>query len=107
MYTLAQVTASTFKTEVIESEIPVLVDFGAPRCSQCRMVSEVISEVSAQYNGQIKVVQVNTDENSSVASHFGIRSIPTLMLFKGGQQVDKVVGTIRKTALVNGLSTYL
>ena len=83
MSSATPVTDSTFKQEVIESEVPVLVDFWAPWCGPCRMVAPVVDEISSQYEGQIKVVKVNTDENPNVASQYGIRSIPTLMIFKG------------------------
>jgi len=103
----AQVTDSTFKQEVLESEAPVLVDFWAPWCGPCRMVAPVVDEISEQYDGQVKVVKVNTDDNPSVASQYGIRSIPTLMIFKGGQRVDMVVGAVPKTTLANTLEKYL
>ncbi|MGB3787429.1 MAG: thioredoxin [Phormidesmis sp.] len=103
----AQVTDSTFKQEVLESDTPVLVDFWAPWCGPCRMVAPVVDEISEQYDGQVKVVKVNTDENPSVASQYGIRSIPTLMIFKGGQRVDMVVGAVPKTTLANTLEKYL
>ncbi|EDX85121.1 MAG: thioredoxin [Phormidesmis sp.] len=103
----AQVTDSTFKQEVLENETPVLVDFWAPWCGPCRMVAPVVDEISEQYDGQVKVVKVNTDENPSVASQYGIRSIPTLMIFKGGQRVDMVVGAVPKTTLANTLEKYL
>ncbi|WP_008318251.1 thioredoxin [Leptolyngbya sp. PCC 6406] len=102
-----QVTDSTFKQTVLESELPVLVDFWAPWCGPCRMVAPVVEEISEQYDGQVKVVKVNTDENPSVASQYGIRSIPTLMIFKGGQRVDMVVGAVPKTTLANTLEKYL
>jgi thioredoxin 1 len=103
----AQVTDSSFKTEVLESEVPVLVDFWAPWCGPCRMVAPVVEEISEQYDGKVKVVKVNTDENPNVASQYGIRSIPTLMIFKGGQRVDMVVGAVPKTTLANTLEKYL
>ncbi|MBE9076144.1 thioredoxin [Romeria aff. gracilis LEGE 07310] len=105
--TAAQVTDSTFKQEVLESEVPVLVDFWAPWCGPCRMVAPVVEEISEQYDGQVKVVKVNTDDNPSIASQYGIRSIPTLMIFKGGQRVDMVVGAVPKTTLANTLEKYL
>jgi len=71
------------------------------------MVAPVVDEISSQYEGQIKVVKVNTDENPNVASQYGIRSIPTLMIFKGGQKVDMVVGAVPKTTLANTLEKYL
>ncbi|MBV6624978.1 MAG: thioredoxin [Rivularia sp. (in: Bacteria)] len=107
MSSASQVTDSTFKQEVLDSEVPVLVDFWAPWCGPCRMVAPVVEEISSQYEGQIKVVKVNTDENPNVASQYGIRSIPTLMIFKGGQKVDMVVGAVPKTTLANTLEKYL
>ncbi|NEP80159.1 MAG: thioredoxin [Okeania sp. SIO3C4] len=101
------VTDSSFKQEVLESDVPVLVDFWAPWCGPCRMVAPVVEEIAGQYEGQIKVVKVNTDENPNVASQYGIRSIPTLMIFKGGQRVDMVVGAVPKTTLAQTLEKYL
>ncbi|MEM9119692.1 MAG: thioredoxin [Cyanobacteria bacterium P01_F01_bin.56] len=102
-----QVTDSSFKQDVLESELPVLVDFWAPWCGPCRMVAPVVDEISEQYDGQVKVVKLNTDENPSVASQYGIRSIPTLMIFKDGQRVDMVVGAVPKTTLANTLKKYI
>ncbi len=107
MSAAAQVTDANFKQEVLESELPVLVDFWAPWCGPCRMVAPVVDEISEQYEGQVKVVKVNTDENPSVASQYGIRSIPTLMIFKGGQRVDMVVGAVPKTTLATTLEKHL
>jgi thioredoxin 1 len=107
MSAAAQVTDSTFKLEVLESDVPVLVDFWAPWCGPCRMVAPVVDEIAEQYIGQVKVVKLNTDENPGVASQYGIRSIPTLMIFKGGQRVDMVVGAVPKTTLATTLEKYL
>ena len=90
MSSAAAVTDSSFDKEVLQSDLPVLVDFWAPWCGPCRMVAPVVEEISKDFEGKIKVFKLNTDENPNVASQYGIRSIPTLMIFKGGQKVDTV-----------------
>jgi thioredoxin 1 len=107
MASVAAITDTTFKQEVLESELPVLVDFWAPWCGPCRMVAPIVEEIATQYDGQVKVVKVNTDENPNTASQLGIRSIPTLIVFKGGQQVDTVVGAVPKTTLSQTLDKHL
>lgn len=107
MSAAAQVTDASFKQDVLESEIPVLVDFWAPWCGPCRMVAPVVDEISVQYEDRVKVVKMNTDDNPKVASEYGIRSIPTLMIFKGGQRVDMVVGAVPKSTLAETLEKYL
>lgn len=107
MSAAASVTDASFKEDVLDSDIPVLVDFWAPWCGPCRMVAPVVDEIAEQYAGQVKVVKLNTDENPQVASQYGIRSIPTLIIFKGGQRMDMVVGAVPKTTLANTLEKYL
>lgn len=107
MSATASVTDASFKEDVLDSDVPVLVDFWAPWCGPCRMVAPVVDEIAEQYAGKVKVVKLNTDENPNIASQYGIRSIPTLMIFKGGQRVDMVVGAVPKTTLANTLEKYL
>jgi thioredoxin 1 len=104
---VAPITDNTFEQEVLTSDVPVLVDFWAPWCGPCRMVAPVVDELSQDFNGQVKVVKINTDENPTIASQYGIRSIPTLIVFKDGQPVDRVVGALPKSTLANTLEKYL
>lgn len=101
------VSDASFEQDVLKSDVPVLVDFWAPWCGPCRMVAPIVDEIAKEFDGKIKVFKLNTDENPNVASQFGIRSIPTLMVFKDGQKVDTVVGAVPKTTLSSTISKYL
>lgn len=101
------VTDASFENDVLKSKLPVLVDFWAPWCGPCRMVAGVVDEIAKDYAGKLKVYKLNTDENPNVASQYGIRSIPTLMLFKGGVKVDTVVGAVPKSTLSSTISKYI
>ena len=107
MSSAAAVTDASFEQDVLKSDLPVLIDFWAPWCGPCRMVAPIVDEIATEFEGKIKVFKLNTDENPNVASQYGIRSIPTLMIFKGGQKVDTVVGAVPKTTLSSTIAKYL
>ena len=100
-------TDTNFEQEVLKSDIPVLVDFWAPWCGPCRMVSPLVDEIAEELTGKLKVVKVNTDENQEIAVKYGIRSIPTLGIFKDGQLVDGVIGAVPKQAIKDKLLPHL
>jgi thioredoxin 1 len=88
----ADVTDASFDSEVLKSDKPVLVDFWAPWCGPCRMVSPLVEELANEYDGKVRFFKLNTDDNVDTAARYGIRSIPTLLIFKAGQPVDQVIG---------------
>nr|YP_010197971.1 thioredoxin [Gracilaria multipartita]UAD86387.1 thioredoxin [Gracilaria multipartita] len=102
-----QVIDASFNEEVIKSSCPVLVDFWAPWCGPCRIVAPVIDQIANEYQDKLKVVTLNTDENPSTTTEYGIRSIPTLMIFVEGQRVDTVIGAIPKSTLATTLNKYI
>jgi thioredoxin 1 len=103
----AEVTDADFESEVLKSDLPVLVDFWAPWCGPCRMVAPVVEELAGEYDGKVKFVKLNTDDNIQTASRYGIRSIPTLLMFKGGEAVDQVIGFRPKSDLKRTLDKSL
>jgi thioredoxin 1 len=94
-----EVNDNTWDNEVLKSDQPVLVDFWAPWCGPCRMVAPIVDELSSEYDGKVKFLKLNTDDNVQTASRYGIRSIPTLMMFKGGEAVDHIIGFRPKSQL--------
>ena len=100
-------TDTNFDQEVLKSDIPVLVDFWAPWCGPCRMVSPLVDELAEELTGKLKVVKVNTDENQEIAVKYGIRSIPTLGIFKDGNIVDGVIGAVPKQIIKDKLLPHL
>lgn len=102
-----EMTDANFEAEVLKTEVPVLVDFWAVWCGPCKMIAPIVEELANEYQGKLKVGKVDVDNNQQVAMKFGIRSIPTLLVFKGGKVVEQIVGAVPKRALVDKLSKHL
>ncbi|HOD35237.1 MAG TPA: thioredoxin [Syntrophales bacterium] len=96
---LINVTDSDFEQEILKSDKPALVDFWAPWCGPCQRIAPIIEELASEYKDKVKVAKINVDESRKVATDLGVMSIPTLMLFKGGKMVDKVIGLVSKDRL--------
>lgn len=103
---MVNLTEGNFKSEVLNSEGVVLVDFWAPWCGPCRMVAPVLEEIAREKQGRIKIGKVNVDENSGLAASYRVMSIPTMIIFKKGQLVEKFVGAMSKSALETKLARW-
>lgn len=101
------VSDSNFEDEVLKSDQPVLVDFWAEWCGPCKMLSPILDQVSKDYEGKVKIVKMNVDENPKTPSAHGIRGIPTMMLFKGGKLVDTKVGVLQKDVLSSWIDSNI
>ena len=102
-----EVTDDTFSNEVLNSELPVLVDFWAEWCGPCKMVSPIVEELSNDYNGKVKVTKLDVDSNPQTATNYGIRGIPTLLMFKDGSAVDQIVGAVPKQDIAKRLDKII
>lgn len=102
-----ELTDANFEQEVLKSDTPVLVDFWAVWCGPCKMIAPVVEELAKEYDGKLKVGKVDVDSNPEVSMKFGIRSIPTLMVFKGGKVVEQIIGAVPKKNLVDKVITHV
>jgi len=102
-----ELTDATFEAEVLKSEIPVLVDFWAVWCAPCRMIAPMIEEIAVEKQGKLKVAKMDVDHNQQTPLKYGIRSIPTLLVFKNGQLVDQIIGAVPKSLLETKLNKHI
>ena len=100
MRSVQEVNDKNFETEVINADVPVLIDFWAPWCAPCRAIGPVVDELAREYSGKLKVVKMNVDDNPLTPSRYGVRSIPNLLLIKNGQVKEQIVGAVPKQAFV-------
>jgi thioredoxin 1 len=101
MSDLLQVTDASFEEEILKSGVPALVDFWAPWCGPCRMIGPIVEDLAKEFEGRIKVAKMNVDENQSTPTKYGIRGIPTVILFKNGEVAEQIVGAVPKARLAS------
>lgn len=107
MSEVLHINDADFESVVVNSDIPVLLDFWAPWCGPCKMIAPVLDELAPEFAGKVKIVKMNVDDNQATPAQFGVRSIPTLLLIKNGQVVGTQVGALPKTQLANFINQHI
>ena len=103
MADIHQVSDSSFDGDVVKADVPVLIDFWAPWCGPCRAIAPIVEELATEYGGKLKVVKMNVDDNPQTPAQYGVRGIPNLILFKGGEVKQQIVGAVPKAQLVKAI----
>ena len=107
MANVTEISDQSFESEVLKSPVPVLIDFWAPWCAPCRAIAPVVEELAKEYEGKIKVVKLNVDDNPQTPQRYGVRGIPNLILFQGGNVREQIVGAVPKKRLVDAITAVV